>query len=92
MATITHGMNITQVEALGNQLKVKACDLTTLVNQLNTLVQNSVECWVGPDGNQFRANWGNIQAALRNAAAQFEVFGAKALQNASAQSATSAEL
>ena len=92
MASITHGMNVAQVQSLGNQLKVKACDINNLVGQLNALVQSSNDCWVGPDSNQFRANWGAIQATLRNAANQLDAYGVKALANVNAQTATSAQL
>lgn len=92
MASISHGMNVQQVTTLGQQLRTKAGDINAMCSQLQALVNNSTECWVGPDANQFRANWSGIQAALRNASNQLEGFGTKALHNVNAQQATSQQL
>jgi len=85
------GLDVQQVRQLASQLNGKAEEiqsiLTTLTSQLNSTQ------WVGPDAEQFRADWsGTHTASLRNVINALNEAGRKANANATAQESTSSSL
>lgn len=81
---ITHGMNIEEVRALGNQLQQQAQRIQELVGQLEASV--NAANWVGPDATTFKGTWWPEHSRmLRNAADQLFGFGQSALNNATEQ-------
>ena len=82
--SITHGMNVEEVRALGNQLQLQAQHIHELVGQLEASV--NAANWVGPDANTFKGTWWPEHSRmLRTAADQLHGFGQSALSNATEQ-------
>ncbi len=55
MANISHGMNISEVQDLGNKLKQISQQITDMVNMLNGKVNST--SWLGPDASRFKDQW-----------------------------------
>lgn len=87
--TVSHGMNVEEVKALGAQLQQSAQQIRDLVAQLNGAVGNAT--WMGPDATTFKGTWWPEQQGHLNAAAEgLHGFGQSAINNANAQEQTSA--
>lgn len=84
MAAVTHGMNPDEVEALGQQLKQMASQISDICGQLNSKVNSTT--WVGPDANMFKGDWWpQHQQHLNKVSQDLDGFGQSALNNASEQ-------
>ena len=87
--TMSHGMNVQDVETMGRQLQTEAGNIQTMMGTIEGLIQNAA--WVGPDAEAFKGSeWPTIKTALNQASEQLNQFGLRAIQNAQAQTTTSA--
>lgn len=81
---ISHGMNVGEVEDLGNRLKGIARDINEMVKMLNGKVNNT--SWVGPDATKFKNDWWpQHRQHLQKMVQDLDGFGQSALNNAKAQ-------
>jgi uncharacterized protein YukE len=88
MAQFT-GMDIGGVRQLSQQLTRSAGDIRQIVQQLNSLLQNTQ--WVGPDQQRFTSDWqGQHTQALNQVITALEEAGRLANQNADQQEQASA--
>jgi uncharacterized protein YukE len=86
--TISHGMNVTEVRALGAQLKQAAQEVTSMINALNGKIVNT--SWVGPDASRFKDQWWpEHRAHLQKMSTDLAGFGDSANNNAAEQESTS---
>lgn len=84
------GMNVTEVERLGKELKdVYAADVARFVGQIDKLIGATSSSWVGRDANEFRSWWPNKRARLVSMANDLRDYGDVALKNAGEQIAAS---
>ncbi len=60
MTQITHGMNLEEVEALGQWLQVRDA-----VTEIERFVADSPRNWVGSDADAFRSWWPTSSSILR---------------------------
>lgn len=83
-SNISHGMNVGEVKALGNQLKSISNDINSAINLLNGKVNNT--SWVGPDATKFKNDWWpQHRQHLQKMVTDLNGFGQSALNNASEQ-------
>jgi hypothetical protein len=86
MANISHGMNVTEIENLGRKLQqTYAEDVSRVMREIETLVNNTSGTWLGRDANDFRSWWPAKRNALKAIAADLHGFGQSALNNATEQ-------
>lgn len=85
------GLDVQQVNALGDRLHQASGQINDLVHQLTSVLQGTD--WRGHDGDQFRDDWNSRHvSALKQVATALEQAGTQAKRNASAQEQTSASL
>ena len=91
MASLTHGMNLDDVEALGRYLQQEASRrVLSMVDELDRAVAAS--SWRGPDADRFRRDWWpKHKANLRQVGEHLHGFGQSALNNATEQERASDE-
>ena len=90
MANLSHGMNVNDVEDLGHKLQNNySAQITQCMTQIEQLVNNTNNTWVGKDANDFRSWWPAKRSALKAIAADLHGFGQSALNNASEQKSAS---
>ena len=86
MANLSHGMNVGAVEDLGHKLQnTYAAQINQFMSQIEHLVNNTSNTWVGKDANDFRSWWPAKRNALKAIATDLNGFGQSALNNASEQ-------
>lgn len=86
--SMSHGMNLEDVRALGDLLKRKSADIRAIVSEINGKVQST--SWEGPDARAFKDQWWpEHQKNLTSVADQVDGFGQSALNNAQEQENTS---
>lgn len=86
MASLTHGMNVDQVENLGRQLKSKATEIDALANGINGLVDQLQAAWKGQDATEFKGWWDSQHRPhLQQLRDAIDGLGQSALHNASEQ-------
>lgn len=86
--SMSHGMDVEQVRAMGNLLKRKSADIQAMISEIEASVSSAP--WAGPDAEQFRGSqWPEHRSHLTNIASQLDGFGQSALNNASEQESTS---
>jgi uncharacterized protein YukE len=82
------GMDIQAVRQLSSQLKAKADDIRSIMQQLGSQLQNTP--WVGPDRERFLGEWqSNHVSALNNVINGLEAASNAATQNAAQQESAS---
>jgi uncharacterized protein YukE len=82
--SFTHGMNVSEVQALGNMLKAKAGQIRDLVSEIESKVSGTT--WEGPDAQAFKGQWWpDHKSHLMQVAEQVDGFGQSALNNATEQ-------
>ena len=88
MANISHGMNVAEVQELGNKLKIAATQIHDMIGMLNGKVANT--SWVGPDASKFKNDWWpQHRTHLQSMQNDLNGFGQSALNNASEQAKVS---
>ena len=88
--TVTHGMNVAEVESLGQRLQTGADRLVAICADLESVVRAST--WAGPDADRFSFEWWPAhKARLLTASERLHGFGQSALNNACEQRAASGE-
>lgn len=93
MANISHGMNVVEIEALGNKIQNQHCsNIDQLIREVQSLVDNTQSTWVGPDAEQFRNWWPEKRAALTSMRDDLSQFGSAAIKNAKAQETISGQM
>lgn len=86
--SFTHGMNVGDVQNLGNLLKAKAGEIRDIVNMIESSVNSTT--WEGPDAQTFKGQWWpDHKTHLMSVAEQVDGFGQSALNNAQEQSEVS---
>lgn len=86
MAAISHGMDIAQIEALGNKLQSDFSQrIAAIANDLERLVGDTSAAWLGSDGDAFRSWWPTKRSRLAAIAEDLHGFGQSALNNVSEQ-------
>ncbi len=86
MAAISHGMDIAQIEALGNKLQADLSQrIGEIALQLEKLVGDTSAEWIGPDADAFRSWWPAKRSRLAAIAEDLHGFGQSALNNVSEQ-------
>lgn len=80
------GMDVPQVQSIGNQLKHQADQINSVISAINGLVSQLPGVWHGKDATEFES-WWNTQhrPALQNAAQAVAGLGQSALNNAQDQ-------
>lgn len=82
--SMSHGMNVDDVRALGDLLKRKAADIRALVSEIEGKVHSTA--WEGPDARAFKDQWWpEHKQHLATVADQVDGFGQSALNNAQEQ-------
>lgn len=82
--SMSHGMNVEDVRALGDLLKRKAADIRSIVSEINGKVHSTA--WEGPDARAFKDQWWpDHQQKLATVADQVDGFGQSAINNAQEQ-------
>ena len=82
--SVTHGMNIEEVRALGQDLQSRASNVDDIMGILERIVMNAT--WVGPNARRFKDQWWpEHRAKLRKVSEDLRGFGQSALNNASEQ-------
>ena len=85
---LTHGMNIEEVRALGDQLQQKQSQIQQLISQIESRVNSAG--WEGPDANRFKHEWWpQHRTNLQKIGEELRGFGTSALNNASEQEGVS---
>jgi uncharacterized protein YukE len=85
------GLDVQQVNQLGDKLHQASTQIKDIVHQLNSALHGTQ--WVGHDGDQFRDEWTSQHVTqLNNVATALEQAGTQAKKNASAQEQTSSAL
>lgn len=80
------GMDVEQVQHLGQNLKNQAEAIQHVISAVNSLVQQSQEIWKGHDAQEFHGWWEQQhRPALDHVRQAVEGLGQSALNNASAQ-------
>lgn len=88
--TVTLGMNVAEVESLGQRLQTGADRLVAICADLESLVRAST--WAGPDADRFSFEWWPAhKARLLTASERLHGFGQSVLNNTSEQRAASGE-
>lgn len=91
MSNITHGMDVDQVDDLGNTLVSQAARLRSLASETDGRVNRAQ--WHGPDGTHFTTRaWPAHRSTMHIVADQIEELGRKAKDNAASQRLTSDQL
>lgn len=89
---ISHGMNIEQVEQVGNKLQQRySTQIEQLMGEMETMVSGTSSSWIGPDAEKFRGWWPEKRSALKAIAADLHGFGQAALNNAQEQRSASGQ-
>ena len=82
--SMSHGMNVDDVRALGDLLKRKATEVRTLISEVESKVHSTA--WEGPDARAFKDQWWpEHKQHLSTVAEQIDGFGQSALNNAQEQ-------
>jgi len=82
--SFTHGMNIQEVQDLGNLLQRKAEEIDRLISDVESKVGSTT--WVGPDAETFKNQWWpEHKTRLQQVSEGIYGFGQSALNNASEQ-------
>lgn len=82
--SLTHGMNVDEVDALGRMLQTRADQLRQAVSEIESRLQATV--WEGQDAGTFRHQWWpEHKTSLTACADRLHGFGQSALNNASEQ-------
>lgn len=82
--SMSHGMNVDEVRALGDLLKRKAGDIRALVSEVESKVHSTA--WEGPDARAFKDQWWpEHKQNLNQVAERLEGFGQSAQNNAQEQ-------
>lgn len=90
MSTISHGMNLDEVEALGRLLQTKGEQLRHLTSEVESALARTD--WGGPDAMAFKQQWWpSHRSSLQAVAEQVHGFGQSALNNASEQRTASGD-
>jgi len=85
------GMDVEQVEKLGNSLKNQAHAIEQVINAVNHLVTHSQEIWKGHDARQFNEHWtAQHRPALQRVRDAVQGLGQSAMNNAREQRDVSA--
>lgn len=80
------GMDVEQVQQLGNNLKNQAEAIQGVINAVNGLVDNSQAIWKGKDAGDFLGWWNNEhRPALERVRQAVDGLGQSALNNAEDQ-------
>lgn len=80
------GMDVGQVQNLGNQLKNQAGQIDQIVNHINSLAAELQAAWKGKDAQDFDGWWQQQhRPALQHAAEAIRGLGQSALNNATEQ-------
>lgn len=88
MSNIDHGMNIAQVNQLGQLLKTKSAEVLELIRAVETQIASTA--WEGPDARAFKDQWWpEHRSILTEIANRVDGFGQSALNNASEQEGVS---
>ena len=88
--TVTHGMNVAEVDGLGQRLQMGADRLVAICAELDSVVRGST--WAGPDADRFSFEWWPAhKARLLSASERLHGFGQSALNNAGEQRVASGE-
>lgn len=84
------GMDVDQVNSIGNQLKSQGDAIDQVISAINGLVGQLPGIWQGKDATEFES-WWNTQhkPALHNASVAIHGLGQSALNNASDQAGVS---
>jgi len=84
------GMDVEQVQGLGNNLKHQAEAIAQVIAAVNGLVQHSQEVWKGHDATEFLGYWEHQhRPALQHVMEAVSGLGQSAMNNASEQSQVS---
>lgn len=90
--SVTSGMNIEEVEAIGRRLQNGHSDATrTVVQRMDALVSSSRSMWVGADAERFRAWWPAKRSEILAVADDLHGYGQSALNNAEEQRTASGD-
>lgn len=89
---ITHGMNIAEVERIGGQLTKKAGDIQTVISNVDTLLSQALQYWVGPDSKKFDALWKSHRPKMLALKNDLDDLAQKAKKNAASQRVESSKL
>lgn len=82
--TVTHGMNVADVEKLGRLLQTRADHLNSIVGEIEASIRSTR--WDGPDGRTFREQWWpDHRTRLLQIAERVQGFGQSALNNLTEQ-------
>jgi len=80
------GMDVEAVDDLGTKMKLRAEDITRMMNEINSLITGSRAIWMGPDAERFRSDWeSNLKNQLTNVSTALDGAGQSAKNNASEQ-------
>ncbi len=92
MTNVSHGMNVTEVEALGQRLQTNYAEgVRSLVREVENIVGSTSTKWVGADADRFRSWWPEKKSKMLAMADDLHGFGQSALNNASEQRTASGE-
>ena len=84
------GMDPDQIESLGRRLQGEANSLHSIMQQLDGLVNNMSQNWLGADSTRFQASYQQqYRTQLVHASEQLANLGSVALRNAGEQRAAS---
>lgn len=92
MANITHGMNVDAVLGISGKLQGESAAIQQVVKQVDALLAQALNVWVGPDSRQFDQLWRQHRpqlVALQNA---LQDLSSKAKGNAQKQQSESSHL
>ncbi|HEX4443164.1 MAG TPA: hypothetical protein VHZ81_06305 [Galbitalea sp.] len=80
------GMDVDLVETASKELKARANDINTLASQIDSLVNNLLTIWEGPDAKTFVDQWWpEHKKQLLAASSTIEGLGQSAWNNAQEQ-------
>ena len=80
------GMDVEAVDDLGTKMKLRAEDISQIMNEINALISGSQAIWMGPDADRFRSDWeSNLKNQLINVARAVDGAGQSAKNNATEQ-------
>lgn len=87
---ITHGMDIATVRTIATRMDGQATAVGTVISQVDTLIQQAIDAWKGPDSAKFQSEWQSHYrpqlVTLRN---ELNQLAGRAKTNATNQEATS---
>ena len=80
------GMDVDLVESASRDLKARASDITTVIGEIDRIVNNLLTIWDGPDAKTFVDTWWpQHKTQLTNAASTIDGLGQSAWNNAQEQ-------